>query len=86
MMASKPDPPDSTDYVFTNEIPDSLKCLICLQAAKDPQQHGNCGRLFCKNCVAKYRKSSPQGSCPNCRGAFDTFSDGKSELQISLIT
>ena len=52
------------DYMFTSEPDDALKCLICLSVAKDPWQHGKCGRLFCKNCIDKNGKSKP---CPNCR-------------------
>ena len=39
------------DYMFTSEPDDALKCLICRSVAKDPWQHGKCGRLFCKACI-----------------------------------
>ena len=51
------------DYKFITE-PDDLKCLICMSVAKDPRQHGKCGRLFCKECIDKYGEGNP---CPNCR-------------------
>ena len=52
------------EYKFVSEPDDSLKCLICLSVARDPWQHGKCGRLFCEVCISKYGKNKP---CPNCR-------------------
>ena len=43
---------------------DALKCLICLAVARDPWQHGECGKLFCEKCLNKHGKDKP---CPNCR-------------------
>ena len=56
----------STGYEcnFVSEPDDSLKCLICLAIARDPWQHGKCGRLFCESCLNSYGKHNP---CPNCR-------------------
>ena len=52
------------DYTFISEPDDSLKCLLCLVVARDPWQHGKCGRLFCHECIMEYGKDKP---CPNCR-------------------
>ena len=49
---------------FVSEPDDALKCLICLAVARDPWQHGECGRLFCQSCLNKHGKGKP---CPNCR-------------------
>ena len=49
---------------FVSEPDDALKCLICLAIARDPWQHGECGRLFCQNCLKHGNKKKP---CPNCR-------------------
>ena len=51
------------NYMFTSEPDDALKCLICSSVAKDPWQHGKCGRLLCKVCIDKYGESNP---CPSC--------------------
>ncbi|XP_064399375.1 TNF receptor-associated factor 5-like [Halichondria panicea] len=51
------------DYKFIEEPADSLKCLICLLVVREPQQHGGCGKLFCKSCITKYRRND----CPHCR-------------------
>ena len=51
-------------YNFVSEPDDDLKCLICLGIARDPLQHEECGKLFCKVCLEKYGKNKP---CPNCR-------------------
>ena len=52
------------ECTFISEPDDSLKCLLCLAVARDPWQHGKCGRLFCYECLKKYGKDKP---CPNCR-------------------
>ena len=53
------------EYNFITEPIDSLKCLICLDVARDPVQHADngCGKLFCRKCWEKYHKRD----CPNCR-------------------
>ena len=73
------------DYNFVEEPSDSLKCLICLLVAKDPQQHGACGKLFCSSCIASYR--TQQDDCPHCRqplsndsGRTMIFNDFKSKF------
>ena len=38
----------STEYKFIREPDDALKCAICLEVARDPHQHEECGKLFCK--------------------------------------
>ena len=44
--------------------PEDLKCLICLEVARDPMQHEACGKLFCKECIERNGMENP---CPNCR-------------------
>lgn len=51
------------DYQFVDDPPESLKCLICLLVAREPQQHGGCGKLFCKTCITQYKGND----CPHCR-------------------
>ena len=51
-------------FNFVSEPDDALKCLICLEVAKEPRQHEKCGRLFCKKCLYEYGKVKP---CPSCR-------------------
>ena len=38
--------------------------MICLEVAEDPWQHGQCGRLLCKECLDRLGEDKP---CPNCR-------------------
>lgn len=63
-MATGPQQED-VQYNFITEPIDSLKCLICLEVARDPMQHAEnrCGKLFCRKCWKKYHKRD----CPNCR-------------------
>ena len=51
-------------YNFLSEPDDALWCLICLEVAEEPQQHGKCGKLFCEECIEKYGKHKP---CPYCK-------------------
>ena len=57
---------DSSKYKFIDGLPEDLKCVICDQAANVPQQHGSCGRIFCKDCLENYRKERPYSRCLFC--------------------
>ncbi len=64
------------EYNFVTEPSDSLKCSVCLDVAKDPKQHEDCGKLFCTDCIQK----NGDGPCPNCRAENPQyFKDMKSE-------
>ena len=62
---------------FVEEPPQGLKCIICQAVARQPQQHGECGKLFCTSCLTQYRLTS--NKCPNCELQLQTFFDGKSK-------
>ena len=64
------------EYNFVSEPDDALKCLICLDVARDPMQHGECGKLFCKECLEKHGKDRP---CPNCKTQSEYYRDNKSK-------
>ena len=65
------------DCNFVTEPDEGLKCLICLSVARDPWQHGKCGRLFCQKCIEKHGRNKP---CPLCREDQPLyFEDNKSE-------
>ena len=51
------------EYNFVTEPDDSLRCLICLEVAINPAQHGNCGRQFFSACIKKIGNKP----FPNCR-------------------
>ena len=66
-------------YKFVSEPDDALKCLICHELARDPLQHEDCGKLFCKECLEEYYgRNRP---CPNCRTSSQYYKDNKSELE-----
>ena len=47
---------------------------------RDPWQHGECGRLFCEDCLNEYGKKKP---CPNCRMEPPSyFKDNRSEYEM----
>lgn len=54
----------AAELKFVSQPDDGLKCLICLDLAREPQQHEACGKLFCNDCLEKYGRDKP---CPNCR-------------------
>ena len=65
------------EYKFVSEPDDVLKCAICLEIARDPHQHEECGRLFCKECIENYGRAKP---CPHCRiWGSQYFRDNRSE-------
>lgn len=69
---------------FVTEPDESLKCLICLEVAKDPWQHDKCGRLFCRRCLDKHGRSKP---CPTCRMKRALyFEDSRSKRDIQFLS
>ena len=81
-MASQSTSTSGYNYTFQSEEDDSLKCLICLGIARDPWQHGECGRLFCQNCLDKHGKSEP---CPNCRIKQPSYLKDTKSKSITLV-
>ena len=78
LMVSKAPPLGGLDFDFVDEPPDSLKCLICMLVVKEPWQHGDCGRVYCKVCIQGFIKV--KNMCPNCRQKKPSlFKDGRSE-------
>jgi hypothetical protein len=61
-------------YLYTTEPDDDLQCSICLDVAKDPVQHEECGKLFCKECIDRRGKDNP---CPNCNTRKSKFYQDK---------
>lgn len=79
-MASKTPHLGGQDFDFIEEPPDSLKCLICMMVVKEPWQHGECGRVYCRICIQEYKKV--KDTCPNCRQENPSlFKDGRSRSQ-----
>lgn len=70
------------EYHFVEEPPIDLKCLICRAVAKQPQQHGQCGKLYCLSCITEHMKTRSQ--CAHCRQDLTTFTDGKSKQTLYL--
>ena len=67
------------DCDFVDVPDDSLQCGICLLVARDPRQHGKCGRLFCMDCLSKYNKEKQ--TCPYCRQErAEYFEDNRSKF------
>ncbi|XP_064399361.1 TNF receptor-associated factor 2-like isoform X3 [Halichondria panicea] len=74
------------DYKFIEEPAESLKCAICLLVVREPQQHGGCGKLFCKVCIDKHK--TLRNDCPCCRrplGKYTIFHDLKSEQEVKSL-
>ena len=69
------------NYNYVTEPDDELKCLICLDVARDPLQHEECGKLFCRECLEKHGKKKP---CPNCKTKDSKYyQDKKSEHSLA---
>ena len=58
------------EYKFVGEPADVLKRAICLEVARDPHQHEECGKLFCKECIDKHGRDKP---CPHCRTQWSQY-------------
>ena len=74
----------SGEFRFLSEPDEDLKCVICFEVAKDPLQHEECGKLFCKECLEKYGRYQP---CPNCRtGQSNYYSDNRSKYTKAKVS
>ena len=49
----------ATIYQYVAEPGSGLQCVICLDVAEDPWQHGQCGRLLCCQCLRRYGEDKP---------------------------
>jgi hypothetical protein len=77
-----------SEYKFTTQPPDALKCLICISdVAQDPWQHDKCGKLFCNLCLERYGKHQ---ACPNCReeipGYFEDTRGTASTVLVHVVS
>ena len=71
------------DYQFVEEPPQALRCVICQAVARHPQQHGECGKLFCMSCLNQHKQFVDK--CPNCNlQLLITFHDGKSKFIATI--
>ena len=68
-------------YQFVSEPDDALKCLICLEVAEEPWQHGKCGRLFCEKCLEDHGKKKP---CRACQDTPEYFKDNRGRNQSTV--
>ena len=64
-------------YKFVSEPDESVKCSICLEVAVAPKQEGECGKLFCSECIEKNKSKH----CSNCRTVSPMyFKDKRSKI------
>lgn len=78
-------PPGETggyDCQFVTEVPSTLQCLICTYASRDAHQIECCGKVFCRSCLSKLKRTEHR-ACPNCRkDKWKSFPDKKSNFEI----
>ena len=72
------------DLTFTENPPEDLICQICHLVAKEPQQVGCCGKVYCKDCIS-HPRGTPESVCPKCKAPTHCFPDLRSERQIKLL-
>ena len=62
---------------FQNIENEDLVCLICQMVAINPMQSHCCGKIYCQNCINKFKKRNPVPKCPTCRKAGVQFFEDK---------
>lgn len=70
------------EYNYISEPDPGLQCPICLDVAKDPLQHEECGKLFCKECMEKHGNDKP---CPHCKTEGSMFYQDKKSKQLHTV-
>ena len=58
---------------FTDSIPDSLSCPVCLLPFRDPHLVSCCGARFCEPCIGRVKDASQP--CPLCKQEFVSLLD-----------
>ena len=74
------------DYQFLEPRPsDDQKCPICHLVVRNAYQINCCGKIMCKGCLIKCRKTSP--TCPMCRTQIGNkyFKDTRSDREIKSL-
>ena len=77
-----------SEFEFLTPPDADLECRICHQVAREPWQHGKCGRLFCKECLDSRGESLP---CPECNNTSEEpwpvvyFEDTRSECFLFFL-
>ncbi len=77
---------EDLDHLFVDELPDYLRCSICLCCLSNPYQTP-CGHRYCKDCITPVL-NSPQNVCPKDRTVIDgtnTYPDNAVRLQINAL-
>ncbi len=77
---------EDLDDLFVEDLPDYLRCSICLSCLQNPYQTP-CGHRFCKDCIIPVM-NSPQNLCPQDRTIIDatnTYPDNAVRLQINRL-
>ncbi len=65
-------------YQFLGEPSEDLKCVACREVALEPWQHGECGKLICKQCLTQQgNDNQPCLSCNSQQPQY--FKDSRSE-------
>ncbi len=81
-ISSVEDEEPGYDYKFVCNVPGALVCLICTGVARNAQQVDCCGKIFCRVCLHKLKRSQNK-VCPNCRQKrWRNFPDKKSKLYL----
>ena len=66
---------------FVEEPAQSLLCLICARALREPELTDCCGHHYCASCLRRWLESA--SSCPLCRKqGFRTLRDKKTERDV----
>ena len=84
-MASSKTQSGGYDYEFVDtNLPDEFQCLICRLVPRDVYQASCCGKMFCKSCLHKLKRTSTKYACPNCREDLtnNCFKDSNTNRKI----
>lgn len=73
-MASESTVDCGYNYEFVDPVPDECICTICHHIQREPYQVICCGKIYCKSCLEKHRKTTMK--CPCCPASLEGDDNG----------
>ena len=90
LIAGHPQDYDGKTFYFVDKPAEGVICVVCRALAHNPVQATCCGKIYCAQCIEKWKTRSM--SCSTCRSTeessppFNVFPDRRAHQDVSTLT